>query len=282
MSVKNRYMLVALFAAFARATIAFGGDGSGVRAVTRPSADIMLSFVQPGRIAAVAFQAGDAVKAGQVLIRQDDAAEQVLLAQLKAQSENTTQIRASEASLAQKRVDLAKLEKAAVQNAATQLEVEHARLDVTIAELSLELARFEHEQAGRKYDEQRAHVDRMQLRSPIDGRIEQIDVEVGESVNALADAARVVQTDPLWIDAPVPLATAIELRAGQIASVWFLGSGPEPEAVEGRVIFVGAVADAASGTLRVRIEVSNPDRRPAGEHVLVAFQELARVLQNGD
>jgi hypothetical protein len=32
------------------------------------------------------------------------------------------------------------------------------------------------------------------------------------------------------------------------------------------------VADAASDTLRVRIEVPNQAKRPAGEHVLVTFQ----------
>jgi len=116
----------------------------GIRAVTRPSADITLSFVQPGRIAEVHFKEGDIVKVDQVLIRQDDAAEQILLAQLRAQSEDRTQILASDASLAQKAVDLKKLEKAAKSNAATALEVEHARLEVTIAQLSLDLAKFEH------------------------------------------------------------------------------------------------------------------------------------------
>ena len=67
---------------------------------------------------------------------------------------------------------------------------------MTIADLSHELARFEHEQAIRKHQEQEVRVKNMQLRSPIDGRIEEIEVEVGESVNALADAVRVVQTDP--------------------------------------------------------------------------------------
>jgi multidrug efflux pump subunit AcrA (membrane-fusion protein) len=106
---------------------ASGGVGTGIRAITRPSADITLSFVQPGRIAGVPFKEGDLVKAGEMLVRQDDAAEQVQLAQLKAQSENTTQMRASEASLEQKKVDLEKLQKAAASNAATFLEVEHAK-----------------------------------------------------------------------------------------------------------------------------------------------------------
>ena len=242
----------------------------GIRAVTRPSADITLSFVQPGRIAEVHFKEGDIVKVDQVLIRQDDAAEQILLAQLRAQSEDRTQILASGASLAQKTVDLKKLEKAAESNAATALEVEHARLEVTIAQLSLDLAKFEHEQSGLKYDEQEVRVDNMQLKSPIDGRVELVDIEAGESVNALQDVMRVVQTDPLWIDAPVPLVQAISLKAGMTARVEFSGSSAKVE--EGRVIFVGAVADAASGTLRVRIELPNETGRPAGEHVQVTFQ----------
>jgi RND family efflux transporter MFP subunit len=246
------------------------GVGAGIRAITRPSADITLSFVQPGRTAKVHVREGDAVKAEQILVQQDDAAEQVLLAQLEAQSENTAQVRASEASLAQKRVDLQKLEKAAASKAATALEVEHAKLEVTIAELSLELARFEHEQATRKYQEQKIRVENMQLKSPIDGWVEKVDVEVGESVNTTTEALRIVQTDPLWIDAPVPLAQAIDLQAGRAVQVTFGPSDKQVKA-EGQIIFVAAVADAASGTLRVRIEVPNKSRRPAGEHVLVTF-----------
>jgi RND family efflux transporter MFP subunit len=254
-----------------RPSLAGVSTGAGVRAITRPSEDITLSFVQPGRIAQVPFKEGDMVKAGDVLVRQDDAAEQVQLSQLKAQADDITQIRASEASLAQKKVDLEKLEKAAASNAATFLEVEHAKLDVTIAQLSLELARFEHEQAGRKYEEYKIRVENMRLKSPIDGRIEKVDVEVGESANALADVIQVVRIDPLWIDAPVPLAEAMGLKSGMTARIQFVGSGNEASPAEGRVIFVAAVADAASGTLRVRMEVPNRTGRPAGEHVLVTF-----------
>ena len=249
---------------------ALGQTDAGIRAITRPSADITLSFVQPGRVAKVHLKEGDVVSAGQVLARQDDAVERAQLAQFKAQSENTTQIQASEASLAQKKVDLEKVEIAADRNAATPLEVQHAELDVKIAELSTELARFEHEQAGRKYEEQRLRVDHMQIKSPIDGYVEAIHVEVGESVNALAEVVQIVQTDPLWIDVPVPLARAVELTRGMPGRVTF--PGPGNSGVEGRITFVGAVADAASGTLKVRVEVANPGKRPAGEHVTVAFQ----------
>ena len=248
---------------------AFANSETGITAITNPSADRALSFIQPGLIAKVHFKEGDVVKAGQVLVQQDDAVERARLAQLEADAQNMTNIEAGKASLAQKRVDLKKLEKAATLNAATALEVEHAKLDVTIAEMSLQVAIFEHEQAKRKYDEAKLQIDNMSLKSPIDGTIEKIEVETGESANALESAVRVVQIDPLWIDVPVPLAKTTNLRNGNTARIEF----PEPNkmSIDGAVVFVGAVADAASGTLRVRIEVPNKSNRPAGEHVGVVF-----------
>jgi RND family efflux transporter MFP subunit len=247
---------------------------SRVRAITNPSSDITLSYVQPGRIAKVHFTEGAWVKVGQVLVQQDDAVEQIQLAQLKAASDDTTQIQASDASLAQKRVDLQKLEKAAAQNAATELEVEHSKLSVKMAELSLKLAMFEHEQAQRKYDEVKMQVEKMRLASPIDGRIEKIHIEAGESINALTDVVRVVQIDPLWIDVPVPLIQAMDLSAGKMAKVLF--PNPNRASVEGSIVYIAAVADAASGTLLVRIEVSNKSNRPAGEHVEIIFPASRR------
>jgi RND family efflux transporter MFP subunit len=178
-------------------------------------------------------------------------------------------IEAGKASLAQKQVDLQKLEKAASLNAATELEVEHAKLDVKIAGLSLELAIFEHEQAVRKYEEAKLQIDNMTLKSPIAGRVEKVDVEAGESVNVLESVVQVVQIDPLWIEVPVPLSSASTLARGGTAQVYF--PGPNKILVNGKIVFISAVADAGSGTLRVRVEVPNKVRRPAGEHVTVVF-----------
>lgn len=242
---------------------------AGITAITIPSADVTLSFVQAGRIADVKVREGESVKATQVLAMQDDAVERAKLAQLEAESQNTTQIQAAEASLAQKKVDLKKIETAAANNAATELELEYAKLNVTIAGLSLQVAIFEHEQAKRKFDEAKLQIDNMSLKSPIDGSVEKIDVQTGESINALESAIRVVQIDPLWIDVPVPVTQAMNLRYGAAARVEF----PEPQkaTAEGIVIYIGAVADAASGTLRVRIQVPNKAKRPAGEHVQILF-----------
>ena len=141
-----------------------------------------------------------------------------------------------------------------------------------MAELSLQLAKFDREQAKRKYTEAKIQLEKMSLKSPIDGRIETIHVETGESVNVLADVVRVVQIDPLWIDVPVPLAMAMVMGRRKTVKVEF--PNPGKMSIEGNIIYVAAVADAASSTLRVRIEVPNKSNRPAGEHVEVDFPTL--------
>lgn len=245
----------------------------GIAAVTIPSADITLSFVQPGRIAKVLVKDGDQVISGQLLIQQDDAAEQAQLLQLKAESENTSQIEASEASLAQKKVDLKRIDWVAQRGSATELEVEHARLEVVIAELSLKVAKFEYRQSELKYKEAQIRVDNMSLTSPITGTVDIVEVEVGESVNGLADVVRVVKTDPLWIDVAVPVAQAKRLKLGQIANINFKDTNGKP--ATGKVVYVSTVADAASSSMRARIELPNKTR-PAGEHVRITFPTLGK------
>jgi len=245
---------------------------AGIEAITKPSSDVTLSFVRPGRIAEVLVKEGQSVKPGQLLVKQDDAAERAQLEQLEAQAKDTTRIKAAEAQLKQREVDLKKIRWAADRGAATELEVAHATLDVTIARLSKELAEFEHAQDERKYQEMKLHIERMRLTSPIEGTVKTISVEAGEAVDALEDVIQVVNIDPLWVDVHVPIAQAKALAVAQKAAVAF--DGKEQDTAQGSVLYVSSVADAASQTVMVRIEVPNNPRRRAGGIVYVSFTDV--------
>jgi len=253
-------------------TVAMAGvcAGQTSEAITKPSADLALTFVRPGRIAEVLVKEGDTIKPGQLLARQEDEAEVIELNGLKAQADDTTRVRAAAAQLASKKEDLKRYEWAAGEGAATQFEVEHARLEVVIGDLSLELAKFQHEQDKNKYEQTKAQVDRLRLLSPVAGKVEQVIKHTGESPNAQENVMRVVSIDPLWVDAPVPLALGMKLKIGDAAQVVFTTAGRE--VLDGKVSFIAAVADAASGTITVRIEAANPKARPAGERCTVAFK----------
>jgi RND family efflux transporter MFP subunit len=246
-----------------------------IEAITKPSGDVTLGFNRPGKIAQVLVKEGDDVKKSQELIRLDDKAEVVQLEQLKAQADDDTRVKAAVAQLAQKRVDLKQTEEALKAGAATPLEVDHAKLDVTIAELSLDLAKFERSQDGLKYREAAVQVERMHLSSPIDGKVEKLLLHEGEAADAQTNQAKIVQVvcvDPLWIEAPVPLPIARLLKKGvSTAMVEFPSDQGPALQVPGKITHIAAVADSASGTLTVRLEAPNATSRPAGEHVYVTF-----------
>ena len=249
---------------------AYADSEQTIKAITNPCSDVTLSFVQPGSISKVNFREGDPVQAGSILVQQDDSVEQIRLAQLKAESEDETTITHAQITKEQRRVDLKRLEEAGT-NVTTPTEIEYAKLNLQIAELQLHIARFQHEQAIKKYEEAQKQITRMSLKSPIDGIIEEIFKENGESVNAIEDVIRVVRIDPLWIDVKVDYALRENIKLRDKAIVEF--PGPNKMTTEGSVIFKGLVGDSASETFIVRVQVPNKSNRLARETVFVTFPD---------
>ena len=262
-------------------------EADSIEWITRPSKDPTLSFVRSGRIAEVLVKKGDVVQAGQLLVRQDDAAEQVKLKQLKAKAEDTNRIDAAKADWDQKKLDKKKVDELFERGATMQWEVDQAKLQVTIAEIRWKIAQFDQQQAIFDHQQVEIDIERMKLSSPITGKVEKLLVQQGESVQGLEDVVQMVKIDPLWIDVPAPLTRITEqnIKVGQSADVKFAASSGEVR--HGTIIHIAAVADAASGTLTVRVEVPNPDgptSRPAGEHVRVHFTGLVETasVQKGN
>lgn len=261
----------------------------GVEAITRVSQEVPLSFALAGTIAEIRVKPGDPVKPGDLLVRLDDRAEREQLAQLAAQAENDVRIRAAKAQLEQKKVDYNVLLELAKHGDASREEVDHARLDVTIAELSLELSEFQHEQDKRRHEEAAEQLERMRLVSPIAGEVHEVLVEQGEAVDSLEDVVRLINSEQLWIDVPVPVdlgrkllmeweqARSKKRPLRRTACVHFplARQAGETQATTctGEIIFVAKEADPASDTLLVRVQVPRPAGHPAGEHVRVQFPE---------
>ena len=234
-----------------------------------PGHSRVLSFLRAGRIAKVSVKVGDTVKAGQELVRLDDAAEMEQLAQIKLEC-NDVRVRAAQTQLAQRKANLARIASAAKKGEAPAADVEGAKLDVKISEMSVELAKIQRRSQEHRYRQARIQVEKMRLLSPIDGKVERIFARVGESVGALAPVVRVVKVghDPLWIDVPVPVKQAMGLKKAQVARVRIGGRGVT---LRGKVVSIFSTADPETGTLRVHVQVPNPTGRPAGEKVTVHF-----------
>jgi len=240
-----------------------------IYALTEPSSDIVMSFTVAGRVEDIPVKEGQQIESGELLIKLNAAALEYRQAQLALEAENQAEVLAAEAELKQKRQDLIKLEQAFSKGAATKIELEHAHLDVEISEYRLEAARHEKAVAALKKAEAEAELREYRLISPINGVVERLELEVGETAKTSEDAVRLVALDPLRIEADVRLDYYSALAPGQLIPIIF----PDGSILSGTVVFRGAVADSASGTVRVRLEAPNPESRHAGERVVLDIKK---------
>ena len=242
--------------------------GESITALTEPSSDIVMSFTVAGRVKNIPVKEGQLVQAGDLLIELNAEALEARLRQLTLEAENSAELLASEAELRQKRQDLVKLEQAYSKGAATKIELEHALLDVEISEYRLQAAGHARQVAVHKKEEAEAEIREYRLLSPTSGLVEKLELEAGETAKTSEDAVRVVGLDPLWVEADVPLGSFESFAPGREIMVVFPG-GLEKT---GLVVFRGSVADSASDTIRLRLEVSNPEHRHAGDRVTLSVE----------
>lgn len=247
---------------------------NAVDGFTVPSADIMLSFVVSGKVAKVKVKQGNQVNAGQVLVELDDRVEKNKIAQLEIQYNNESKKQSQVITLEQKKRDLKSLEKATDVGASSRKEIESARLEVKQLEFSILQIDLERELLKKQIEEEKLLHNNTRLTCPIDGEVELVNIEEGETVERLAEVVRVVKVDPLWVEVNIPLSSAHGLNIGDACKIMFSEfNGKKPTYKSGKVIFRSSVADPGSDTLKFRLEVSNPEKRIAGERISVMLGE---------
>jgi multidrug efflux pump subunit AcrA (membrane-fusion protein) len=145
--------------------------------------------------------------------------------------------------------------------------------DTNLAKLQLQRAEENQRLAKLELRRSMEILDRHTISSPIRGVVVQRFLAPGESVKDVP-ILRIAQIDPLRVEVIVPVSEFGAIKAGQSAIV-------HPEApMQGNyaalVTIVDRVADAASGTFRVRLSMPNPDYAlPSGLKCGVKFLPLA-------
>lgn len=100
------------------------------------------------------------------------------------------------------------------------------------------------------------------VRSPIDGVVMERLRHPGELASRDHPVVRIARLDPLRVEVFVPIALYGQVAVGQRAVV--VPERPLNRPLEARVIVVDKVADAASSTFGVRLEIANPGHRVPG------------------
>jgi RND family efflux transporter MFP subunit len=115
----------------------------------------------------------------------------------------------------------------------------------------------------------KAHLDLHTIRAPIDGVLDSLTCHPGQTIAIGTPIGEVVDTRQVFVSVYLPARSVQVVHVGQKARVRIVESRPEPAGepaseeagLEGKVDFVGRLADAQTGNLPVLILVDNPDGR---------------------
>lgn len=254
----------------------FGGE----KAFTRPKQDAVMGMSVPTTIREILVKGGDRVKKGQILVRGDDAEELALLKAQKLRAESVLPVDRAEKAVELQRFEYDQLLNLQREGGGSAQELERARLSLEAAKIDYETAKFNQEQEALQIARVEARVDRYRIIAPFDGEVDTVFMDPGQSVTDNDKVLRVVEIDPLELDVAPPTAVTLAdpvtgrgpVKVGQPA--WVLMDLPGTARVYvGTVTEVSPVADARSGTRRVRVEVANPEGLVAGLTAWVRFTE---------
>src|SRR5439155_10120091 len=206
------------------------------------------------------------VKAGDLLLRQDDRQERAELAMLQLEASSNVRVEAADADLKIKQVQLKRLQDLQAHGNANPYEVEEAQSKVIEADAQAKIARLNLEKAKREAEKQAFKVDQMTVKSPVNGRVETVDVEVGDTTDPQKPTMTIVQNDPLKVEFYLPVAQAAKLKAGQTLQVRYPN---EDQWLPATVDFKSPFADAASDTQKIGLLMKNTDGRDSGMQVQI-------------
>jgi len=122
-------------------------------------------------------------------------------------------------------------------------------------QVALAQARAGVAQAQAGLDNAKAELDRTEITATVDGVVQDPLASVGSMLAAGAPCATIVQLDPLVFSGKVPEAHIGLAKLGLKAKV----STVTGQSVEGEVTYIASVADNATRSFPVEIEIPNPD-----------------------
>lgn len=248
-------------------------DDEVIRGPTRPHRLAALGPQGDGVVREVVVAEGDLVRAGDVLLRLDDAVQEARIGLARAAAEAEGEWRQALVQQQEAQAVLARTLQAAGRGAATEWEVRQARAraDATAASAEAAVERRRIEQ--RRLDLELAQQQLLVIRAPFDGVVARLDAAPGATVTRADRPVTVADLAVLEAVLYLPARAWGRLRLGGMYTLVL--SEPFGAAIAARLRHMDPVMDAASGRFRTVFTIDNPDRTlPAG---LEATLDLARI-----
>jgi len=192
---------------------------------------VTVSAELTGKVVSIAFEPGSQVKAGDLLVQQDIAAE-------------SAQLRSAEAAVVLAKITLDRSKK--------MLETK------VVAEANYDNADAQLKQALAQADTIRATIAKKTIRAPFAGRLGIRQVHIGQIIKEGAPIVSLQALDPIFVNFLVPQQQLARVQVGFPVRITSDGL-PAGHTITGSITAVNPEVDAASRNLRVQATVANRD-----------------------
>lgn len=251
-----RCMLVAVFTVTAYAAESSSPNLQDMHCVVMPSAVVDVTSGVSGRVKSIGVERGDKVLAGQAIAVLESGVERANLELAKERATLDTNVLLQQARLEFEQRKVKRTEKLLTSKAISAHVQDEAKTEAELAGWHLRQAEDERNLAQLEMTRAEEMLKRRSVISPIDGIVVERFKWPGEYVKD-EPVIQVVRLDPLWVEVVAPISLYGKIQKNMIAEVF--SETPLQEKRKARVLVVDPIADAASGTFRVRLELPNPD-----------------------
>jgi multidrug resistance efflux pump len=247
-----------------------------ISALTKPSSQRSLHFSAMGIIKSIPVIEGQTITVGQLLMSQDTDIELAELERLKLDAESTARLDYAVKDRDYK-AEVVKRKTTAQGGVFSNSEIEEAKLDLERSEAQIKVVNEEQKSNALRVKQQQIKLDKMQLKSDVNGFVAMIGVREGELATPDKDrpAITVVQTDPCYVEIlKLKTAQVAKLNVGDTMEVKYPGEANWRTA---KVVIISPVAEGGTETQMIKLELPNPEKKATGQWVII---KLPPALSN--
>ncbi len=228
-----------------------GAYRGSLRSVLLPREDIKLSAASAGIIKNYHIEEGQRVKAGEVILELDAREENAAVNHAQALLEGAA------AELERARKNMARVEKLFKDNIQSEKEYEETVYYLAKAE-------SQYKQTQATVETAAIRLEKMKIKSPIDGLFFKKYKSVGESVERLETVARVLDESRLELVVYCGSHLFGSLHSDTTLQIELLDGPSRGEQASAEVVYVDPLIDPSSGTFRVKLEIAPSNSVSAG------------------
>jgi RND family efflux transporter MFP subunit len=228
----------------------------------QPREIVTVSAPAEGVLARVMVDRGDVVQAGSVLAELESSLERTMVTMARARAAQDYNVKSNQVRLDFGERRFVRTDEMFRKSLVPLKELDEAETAKILAVYGLVEANEQKHLLDLDLERAQATLELRTVKSPINGVVVERLRAPGELASREHPVVRIARLDPLRVEVFVPMALYGQVTVGQRAVVV-----PEPplnRPLEARVTVVDKVADAASSTFGVRLEVANPGHRVPG------------------